>query len=134
MRRHFGRSYMIEMLVGLAIAAGVFAVRDGLSISEWPLLAAVLCDACFVPGIILLCLAVLVFVSNDGMFDMLNYGVQKALQIVLSEKRRSKYPRTFYDYRKAKWETSKGAFGHLVAAGLTYMVLAVVFLFFSGAV
>lgn len=134
MRKHFGRSYMINMAVGFIIAAGVFAVRDGLSLTEWPLLAAALCDACFVPGIILLCFAALVFASNDGMFDMLSYGVQKALQIVLSEKRRSKYPRTFYDYRKAKWETSKGAFGHMVAAGLTYVVLAVVFLFFSGTV
>lgn len=134
MRRHFGRSYLIDMLIGFAIFAGVFAIRDGLSLSEWPPLAAALCDACFVPGIILLCLAALVFVSNDGMFDMLSYGVQKALQIVLSEKKRSKYPKTFYDYRKMKWETSKGAFGHLVAAGLTYMVFAVVFLVFSGTV
>lgn len=134
MRKHLGRSYFIDMLVGLVIAIGVFAIRNGLSITEWSLLATVLCDACFVPGIILLCFAALVFVSNDGLFDMLSYGVQKALQIVLSEERRAKYPKTFYDYRKSKWETSKGAFGHLVAAGGTYMLIAVIFLFCSGAV
>ena len=134
MRKHFGRSYFIDMLIGLAIAVGVFAVKGGFSLVEWPPLAAALCDACFVPGITLLCFSALVFVSNDGLFDMLNYGVQKALQIVLTEKRRAKYPKTFYDYRKAKWETSKGAFGHLVAAGVTYMVLATVFLFCSGTI
>lgn len=134
MRKHFGRSYLIDMLIGLAMAIGVFSIRGGFSILDWQPLAAALCDACFVPGIILLCVAMLVFVSNDGLFDMLNYGVRKALQIVMTEKQRAKYPKTFYDYRKAKWETSKGAFGHLVAAGTTYMIFAVVFLLCSGTI
>ena len=133
MRRHFGRSYLIDMLIGFAIFAGVFAIRDGLSLSEWPLLAAALCDACFVPGIILLCLAALVFVSNDGKFDMLSYGVQKALQIVLSEKKRSKYPKTFYEYKQQKWAAPKTSFVFLLAAGGVLLAMAGVCLYFSGA-
>lgn len=128
-RKHF----WITMVIGLVIAVGVYAIRDGSNLTDWPSRAAALCDACFVPAALLLCVGALMFVSNDGLFDMLGYGVQKALTIVLREEKRAKYPKTFLEYKQMKWDAPKTSFGFLLLAGLIYLLLAFVFLFCSGA-
>lgn len=122
------RKYLIASAVGLAIAAGVFAVRGGFTAGDTAVVLAAFCDAFFVPGVLLLCFGALMFVANDGVFDMLNYGVMKVVKLVQSEKKRSAFPKTFYDYRKMKSESRKGGFGYLFIVGGAYMALAVLFL------
>ena len=126
------KSFLISMLVGLVIAVSIFSARGGFEAQDWPSQACALCDACFVPAALLLCMGLLLFVSNDGFFDMLGYGIQRALTIMLSESKRQKYPKTFLEYKEMKWGTPKSSFGFLIAAGLVYLALAGVFLYFSG--
>ena len=73
----------------------------------------------------------LVFCADDGLFDMINYGVLKVIKLVQSEKRRSNFPKTFYEYRKMKSESRNGGFGYLLITGCAFIVLAVVFLLLS---
>ena len=134
MSKRFWRNYAITMLVCLVLAIAVYALRGGFAVVEWEAQAFFLCDAFFIPAALMLCVAALMFVSGDGLFDMISYGVQKALRLVLSEKRQAEYPKTFYEYKKAKWDTARTPIAHLVAAGLTFMALAAMFLFFSGTV
>ena len=130
----FWRNYAVTLLICLAMAIGIYALRGGLAAVEWEAQAALLCDACFIPAALMLCICALMFVSNDGLFDIISYGVQKMLRLVLSEKKQAAYPKTFYDYKQAKWENAKTPVLHLLAAGLTFMALAVMFLVFSGTV
>lgn len=133
MKKGSRRALAITMLVGLVMGAGVFAARGGFGMAEWPAIAAALCDACFVPAAMLLCLGLLLFAANDGLFDMMTYGVQKALRIIQSEEKRSAFPKSFYDYRVLK-QGKKSEFSFLLIAGAIYLVLAVLFLLLSGAV
>lgn len=134
MSKRFWRNYAVTMLVCLVLAVCIYALRGGLSVVEWESQAAFLCDACFIPAALMLCIAALMFVSDDGLFDIISYGVQKALRLVLSEKKRSAYPKTFYEYKQTKWNTARTPILHLVSAGFTFMALAVMFLIFSGTV
>ncbi len=134
MSKRFWRNYAITMLVCLILAIGIYALRGGFAIVEWTAQAAFLCDACFIPGVLLLCVAALMFVANDGLFDIISYGVQKALRLVLSEKKQAAYPKTFYEYKKAKWDTARTPVIHLLTAGLSFLALAAMFLFLSGAI
>lgn len=127
------RKYLISSLIGLAIGIGVFAVRGGFEEREQVLILQAFCDACFVPGVLLLGFGALLFCANDGLFDMVNFGVLKVIKLVQSEKRRSQFPKTFYDYRQMKSETRKGGFGYLLVVGGVYMAFAVLFLILSGA-
>jgi hypothetical protein len=76
-----------------------------------------LCDALFVPGILLLCAWLLVFVASDGVFDMLHFGIQKAVRIVLKKEKRDLYPKTFYEYRTMKAAGKKGSTAFLWLPG-----------------
>ena len=127
------KPFLISMAAGLVVAIGVYSVRGGADAQDWVSRAFVLCDACFVPAVLLICLGLLLFVSNDGLFDMLGFGIQKALTIVLSESKRQKYPKTFLEYKELKWGVPKTSFGFLILSGLVYLVLAGVFLYCSGA-
>ena len=93
------RRLLIAMILGLAIGLGVFSSRGGFEMSNWPEIAAALCDACFVPAALLLSFGLLLFVANDGFFDMMSYGVQKVLRLVQSAEKQAAFPKTFYDYR-----------------------------------
>ena len=126
------RSYLITSLVGLAIAVGVYAARGGFQLLEKELILTAFCDACFVLGVLLLGFGALVFCANDGLFDMINFGVLKVIKLVQSEKRRSQVPKTFFEYRKMKSETREGGFGYLFVVGGVFMALAVIFLLCVG--
>ena len=131
-KRKNRRNFWITMAIGLIVAVALYIGRGGPAAQTWQEKAFVLCDACFVPAVMLLGIGLILFVSNDGFFDMLGYGIQRALTIVLSEKKRSKYPRTFYEYKQLKWEAPKSSFAFLLLAGGVYLGLAAVCLYFSG--
>lgn len=125
------RKYLITSLIGLAIGVGVFAARDGFNLREQTAILQAFCDAFFVPGILLVGYGALVFCADDGLFDMINYGVLKVIKLVQSEKRRSNFPKTFYEYRKMKSESRNSGFGYLLITGCAFIALAVVFLILS---
>lgn len=126
------RKYLITSLVGILIAAAVFAARGGLTAADDVAAMYALCDAFFVPGVLILGFGLLVFCADDGLFDMINYGVLKAVKIVQSEKKRSQFPKTFYDYRAMKSETRGGGFGYLIVVGAVFVAIAAVFLLLGG--
>lgn len=125
------RKYLITSLIGLAIGLAVFIARDGFSLRDQTGVLQAFCDAFFVPGILLASYGALVLCADDGLFDMINYGVLKVIKLVQSEKRRSNFPKTFYDYRKMKSEGRNGGFGYLLITGGAFIALAALFLILS---
>lgn len=76
----------------------------------------ILSDSFLVVGIVTTCIALLLFVGNEGTFDMISYG----LQIFFSffKKDMARRYETFYDYRVAKQERKLPFLFLLVCGGL----------------
>lgn len=127
-KKHGARKYIVTAMVGLALAMAVMGIRGGYGATDQALLLQALCDACFVAGILLVCVGLLIFVAGDGMFDMLGYGVRKLLRLVLPQEKQDQFPKTFYDYREMKHGGGKAPFGYLLLVGLGYILLAGVLL------
>lgn len=85
-----------------------------------------LCDALFVPGIIVLGLGVLVFASNGGAFRMLAFSMIKLVDLFRRDLTKVKY-RTFYDYKEAT-KDNKNDFWFMIIVGAAFVVASVVFL------
>lgn len=130
-KKRSAKRYLIATAIGLAIAVGVFAARGGLDSTETVLVLQAFCDAFFVPGILLMGFGALLFCADDGLFDMMNYGVMKVINLTRNKKRRDAFPKTFYDYRQMKSENRKGGFGYLLILGGAFIALAVLFLILS---
>ena len=123
--------YVAAFLVGLAVMAGVLFARDFLSLTDRAETFAALCDACFVPGVLLVGVGALLFVSNDGLFDIFTFNMQRLMQLSRRKERRGETPHTFFDYRMMKHGGRKAGFGFLLGIGAVYLVAAVVFLWLS---
>ena len=126
-RRKAGKKlWLISVAAGAAIALIYLRSQNGFSAPDSQTFWHILCDALFIPGILLTGLGLLVFAANGGTFDMLHYGIQKALRLVLSKEKRDRYPKTFFDYRYAKNGKPPAPTAFLLVPGLLYLLGATI--------
>lgn len=96
------RSLLVSAAFALAIALGSAALRGGIAAETAAMGFGAWSDAFFIAAVFVGGAGLLAFASSDGLFDVIRFGVGKALRIVLSKERRGMYPRTLYDYRMQK--------------------------------
>lgn len=97
-RRGLCVSAAFALVIALAAAAlrgGFAAVSAEVGYQAWS-------DAFFTAGVFVGGAGLLAFASSDGLFDVIRFGVGKALRVVLSKERRAAYPKSLYEYRLQK--------------------------------
>ena len=85
-----------------------------------------LCDAFTIPGLLALCVGVLIWASNDGMFYGLSYCLNVAWRALIPGAR-YKFER-YYDYVTRKKEKRIDGYGFLFLCGGVCMAVALVFM------
>lgn len=85
----------------------------------------VLCDAFFIVGVIITGIALLVFVSNEGAFDIIIYGTTMFINWFRHKSER-KYE-TYYDYRMEK-SKNKSSFGSILIVGIFLILMSLLML------
>lgn len=84
-----------------------------------------LADSFTIPGVIMLMVGVMVWISTTGSFDMLNYGLLKAKNSLIPS---TQYTHeTFYDYKSRKDGKRIKNYSFLFISGGIYMIPALVF-------
>lgn len=110
----------------LAISFLIAYVRNVFDSTSAGQACGILCDAFFIPGVLMLCMGILVVCSNGGTFDMLAYGIRAFFALFNKEARDRKYP-TFYDYRKAK-QDKPHSFWYMIIIGGAFVAVSIVLL------
>ncbi len=120
------RSFWIALGVGAVIALAVALLNR--SSEAGPL--RLICDGCFVAGILVGGAGCLMLAGNEGVFDIFGFGVSFVLNLHWSglfhmpeERRRESYA----DY-KARKRSSPSAPGGVLLAGGIYLLLAAILL------
>lgn len=119
------KSFLISLLVGVLLCAMViFINRD----QGYGLLRQ-LCDGCFVAAVLLLGAGVLCYVTNQGAFDVLGYGLQSVfhLHVPGASIGNARDQETMETYRARKAKKRKSPAGMLFA-GLVWLALSAVLL------
>ena len=119
------RKYLITMLCGLAAVALIIWAKDIFAQTQVVDVYHILCDAFFAVGVVILCIGLLIFSSNEGTFDIIVYGVSSFVGMFKKNHVR-KYD-TFYDYR-AERADKKIKFGFLLICGLIFIAVSLVML------
>lgn len=117
--------YIITLLLGFATAAAIAYFRGLFDQTELVGVFHVLSDSFAVSGVLITGFGALVFVSNEGGFDALSYGMVSFFDIFRKEKR-NKY-RTFYDYKQAKAEKNLSC-GFILICGSIILAIALIML------
>lgn len=116
--------YGICSIIGNAIAFWVMDT-EGLFITNKPVeISAILCDAFFVPGILLVMVGTLFWISTTGLFDAISYAFRVAGHSLFPFLFKSD-SMSFYDYKTEKD-------GKRVKTPLFIFIVGAVFLIASG--
>lgn len=118
---------LVDLIFGAVIAGIIIAINA----SRGHSVTRLLCDGCFVAGVLLLGTGGLKFFRNEGMFDIFSYSIKSVFQVhypfakmnsPLEEKKSEGYA----EYKERKREKRKSP-ADLLWAGLIFMALAAVF-------
>ena len=80
-----------------------------------------LTDAFSIPGIIFIMVGCLVFISTDGFFDMITFGLSRAKSMLIPLSKKS--DETYYDYKQRKAKNRLSGYSFLFFCGLIYLVV-----------
>ena len=114
---------LITACVGLAMALLLLILRGFFTASAAEERFRILSDALFVPGALILGIGLLIWISGEGEFDMLSFGVKKTFGLILSEEKRSAQPKTLFDYKQQRAAREPASFRHLLIVGLAMILL-----------
>lgn len=120
------RKYIITFAVGLVIAVMVFAEKDLLGQTDAKEAIRILSDGFLLSGVLITGMGLLIYVSNDGFFDIFSYGVKSFLLVFQRDPLKRRMDKSFYDYRIENLEHKHG-FRHIVIVGIVFLLLAVIF-------
>lgn len=123
------KDFWISLAVGLlpVLAVWYFNASSGRS------LAHLLCDCFFVAGVLVAGSGGLLFVRNQGMFDLMSFGVMMVLHIHwpwTAPRTAEQGKETFAAYRERKREERRSPAG-VLWAGAVYLALSVLMLVLS---
>lgn len=117
--------YLITLAVGFALSfvvmysKGLFAMTDPATIFH------ILSDSFIVSGVLLGGLGLLVFVSNEGVFDILIFGTKQFFGFF--RKVKTQKFADFYEYKEARAQ-KKLKFGSILVCGVFFVLLSVIML------
>ena len=117
--------YLITFGVGVILSAivmyskGLFAQTDAATIYH------ILSDSFIVSGVLLGGLGLLVFVSNEGVFDIIIFGTRQFFGF-FRKKKDTKYA-DFYEYKESRAQ-NKLKFGSILVVGAFFVALSAVML------
>ena len=126
--------YWTAMAVAEAAVAAMLARYQGLDGAQTlSMNARCLSDGCFVVGLMMTGVGLLTWVATTGFFDMLSYGVIYGVRAFVGLFGGSRKPndQSFYDYKMAKDEKRGSTQYAILASGIVFIGLSVVFLAIS---
>ena len=88
----------------------------------------ILCNGCFISGILSTGLGLMILASNGGAFEMIVYGIRRFISLFQKDVNKIKY-KTFYDYHIAREGRPKATFFYFIAIGLLYVGISLIFLY-----
>lgn len=117
------KPYVITFVVGAVMALGVLLIDNAFS-ADLSALERVrfLSDAFFVPGALIFCVGMMIFVSGKGALDALTYSLQFLRRELFLKKKME----AFADYKARKAE-KKTPYRFLLRIGLAYLLLGLLF-------
>ena len=117
------KRYLITLGVELFSVLFIILLKDIFHAADAKTVFHVLCDAFFAVGFVTSGIGLLVFTTNEGVFDGLVYGVSSFINMFKKDSTQ-KY-KTFYDYKESR---SKKVFdfGYIVISGLAFLLVGLI--------
>lgn len=90
----------------------------------------ILCDGFFIASVLLIGVGLMCLISNEGIFDVLSYGVINIFRLFSPSNKFFSERESFYDFRMRRKDKKVG-FAFLVIVGGGYLLAAFIFMFLT---
>lgn len=119
------KNYMITLGVGLLVIFLIISIKGIFTVQSITEIFKILCDCFFAVGFTLAGFGLLVYTSNEGVFDGLVFGVSSFINMF--RKGYEKKYKDLYEYKESR-ASKKYSFGYLVICGLSLLAVSMIFL------
>ncbi len=113
----------VTLFFGIVLVLGVLGLNGGFHYENTKETIKDLCDSFCIPGFLLFAFGILIFISNDGGFSMLSYGIKRIFAVFKKDPRME----NFYEYKKKRLE-KPAPFKHFLIVGGMLFLIGIIFL------
>ena len=120
------KEYAITIAIALAVGVLIALSRGIFQEDELDMIITIVSDAFFIPGVLLICVGLIVYASNEGLFLSISYGF-KAIGRTITAKKDEKLMEEKYHEYYARQKEKKTKCKHFIIVGLAFVVVSLVF-------
>ena len=120
------KTYVITVLVGLAVSVYICFSRNIFGAETVADVITILSDAFFVPGILFLCLGLILYAANEGIFNAVSYGMKILGRSLVGKKDEKIINEEFHEYH-ARVSQKKTKVKHFLLVGVVNFVISIIF-------
>ena len=125
------KRYVIPSMIGLVVAIGICFANDIFALETSAEVFTVLSNAFAIPGFVIFGIGILLWVTNEGLFNGISYGLKTVGRSFTARKGEKIKDEEFYEYN-ARQKSKCHTFQHLLIVGGAFILVSVVFAFLYG--
>ena len=124
------KKYLITVGVEVLLVLTIILLKDVFNAADTKTVFHILCDSFFAVGFTVTGIGLLIFTTNEGVFDGLVFGIQTFVNMF--RKNVEKKYKNLFEYKESRAD-KKYEFGYIVICGLVFMVIGLImyWLYFS---
>lgn len=120
------KEYAITVAVALAVGVLIALSRGIFQEDELDMIITIISDAFFIPGVLLICVGLIVYASNEGLFLSISYGFKTIGRTITAKKDEKLMEEKYHEYYARQIE-KKTKCKHFLLVGLVFVVISLVF-------
>ena len=120
------KEYVITTVVALGFSVLLMLTRGIFQEKEIDMIITIISDAFFIPGVLLLCVGLIVYASNEGLFLSISYGFKTIGRTITAKKDERLMDEKYHEYY-ARQIQKKTKCKHFLIVGVAFIVISLLF-------
>ena len=120
------KEYTITAAVALGVSILILLSRGIFQEEAVDMVITIISDAFFIPGVLLICVGLIVYASNEGLFLAISYGFKVIGRSLTAKKDEKIIDEKYHEYYARQIEKkTKGK--HFLIVGLAFVIISLIF-------
>ena len=120
------KEYAITTAVALVVGILIALSRGIFQEEELDMVITIISDSFFIPGVLLICVGLIVYASNEGLFLSISYGFKAIGRTITAKKEEKLMEEKYHEYYARQME-KKSKCKHFLIVGLVFVVISLAF-------
>ena len=120
------REYFITAAIGFAVTVWICISKGIFVVGSLTGVVTILSDAFFIPGVLCLCLGLILYATNEGLFNAMAYGMKILGRSLTGRKGEKIIDEEFHEYH-SRLSQKKSKVKHFLIVGAVNVVISIIF-------